>query len=293
MGLRFKYNAVLIAASLLGVIFAAGLSYTLVQETALRDVEREAQLMRTNANAVRNYTLEHIEPLLSDDGDILFQPETVTSFAARTVFEAVTEDFPKYTYKEAALNPTNPADLPTPQEERMIEQFRANPDLQRLTAEVATEEGPVLAMAFPVTIKNPGCLNCHSTPEIAPPAMVDLYGSVNGFGWQMNETVGAQIITVPLRVIAERAEDTAVMVAGVLAASFLLVLIVTNMLLTRIVIRPVTYLTEMAERVSLGDFSVAEYARVSKDEIGSLAGSFNRMRRSLDRALRMLEDDPR
>ena len=293
MGLRFKYNLVLIAASALGVVLAAGLSFALVQQSALRDVEREAQLMRANASAVRGYTLRHIEPLLADDGDILFQPETVTSFAARTVFEAVTDDFPQYTYKEAALNPTNPADLPSAEEAEMIAAFRVDPELARLTAEVETEAGPVLAMGFPITIEKPGCLICHSSPDIAPPAMVDLYGDQNGFGWEFGETVGAQIITVPLSLISERAQETAIMVAAVLGAAFALVLIVTNVLLTRIVIRPVKYLTEMAEKVSLGDFSVTEYSRASKDEIGSLAGSFNRMRRSLDRAMSMLEEDAR
>ncbi|WP_299204518.1 DUF3365 domain-containing protein [uncultured Tateyamaria sp.] len=290
MGLRFKYNLVLVSASLLGIVAAAGASYTLVRESALRDVEREAQLMRANATAVRNYTLAHIEPLLTDDGDILFQPEAVTSFAARTVFEAVTAEFPQYYYKEAALNPTNPEDLPTPAEADIIEQFRENPGLTQLSARIETDAGHLLMMAAPITINNPGCLNCHSSPDVAPPAMVDLYGSVNGFGWQLGETVGAQIITVPRSLIVERAKETALMVTVALGAAFTLVFVWTNILLSRVVIRPVSYLTKMAERVSMGDFSVPEYSRNSRDEISSLAQSFNRMRRSLDRAMGMLDE---
>lgn len=290
MGLRFKYNLVLISASVLGIVAAAGASHTLVRESALRDVEREAQLMRANATAVRNYTLEHIEPLLTDDGEILFQPEAVTSFAARTVFEAVTAEFPQYYYKEAALNPTNPEDLATPAEADIINQFREDPDLTQLSARIETDAGQLLMMAAPITIKNPGCLNCHSSPDVAPPAMVDLYGSVNGFGWEMGETVGAQIITVPRSLIVERAKETALMVTVALGAAFTLVFVWTNILLSRVVIRPVSYLTKMAERVSMGDLSVPEYSRTSRDEISSLAQSFNRMRRSLDRAMEMLDD---
>ena len=290
MGLRLKYNAVLLTASVLGVAGAVALSYIMVQDSATRDVEREARLMRANATAVRAYTVNHIDPLLSEDGEILFQPEAVTSFAARTIFDAVSAEFPQYAYKEAALDPTNPADLPTPLERDMIEQFRADPALESLSAQIDGPEGKLLTMAFPVTIENPGCLNCHSTPDIAPPAMLDLYGTANGFGWEFGETVGAQIITVPMTLIAERAEETAILVGSALLAAFALVLILTNVMLSRVVIRPVKYLSQMAERVSMGDFSVPEYARNSRDEIGSLAGSFNRMRRSLDRAMSMLDE---
>ena len=290
MGLRLKYNAVLLTASVLGVAGAVALSYIMVQDSATRDVEREARLMRANATAVRAYTVNHIDPLLSEDGEILFQPEAVTSFAARTIFDAVSAEFPQYAYKEAALDPTNPADLPTPLERGMIEQFRADPTLESLSAQIDGPDGKLLTMAFPVTIENPGCLNCHSTPDVAPPAMLDLYGTANGFGWEFGETVGAQIITVPMTLIAERAKETAILVGSALLAAFALVLILTNVMLSRVVIRPVKYLSQMAERVSMGDFSVPEYARNSRDEIGSLAASFNRMRRSLDRAMSMLDE---
>ena len=290
MGLRLKYNAVLLTASVLGVAGAVALSYLMVQDSATRDVEREARLMRANASAVRAYTVNHIDPLLSADGDILFQPEAVTSFAARTVFDAVSAEFPQYAYKEAALDPTNPDDLPTALERDMIEQFRADPELESLSARIEGPQGQLLTMAFPIAIENPGCLNCHSTPDVAPPAMLDLYGIENGFGWEFGETIGAQIITVPMTLIAERAEETAILVGSALLAAFTLVLILTNVMLTRVVIRPVKYLSQMAEHVSMGDFSVPEYARNSRDEIGSLAGSFNRMRRSLDRAMSMLDE---
>jgi len=46
----------------------------------------------------------------------------------------------------------------------------------------------------------------------------------------------------------------------------------------------------MASDVSMGKLDAPEYVRSSHDEIGSLAASFNRMRRSLQNAMRMLED---
>jgi protein-histidine pros-kinase len=46
----------------------------------------------------------------------------------------------------------------------------------------------------------------------------------------------------------------------------------------------------MADSVSMGQLDTPEYVRNSKDEIGSLSMSFNRMRRSLQNAMTMLEE---
>lgn len=289
MGLRFKYNTVLILACALGIAAATSTSYWIVQKSAVEEIKQAISLLRANATAVRSYTLNSIDPLLSDDNDILFLPETVTSYAARTVFATFREEFPQYSYKEAALNPTNPADLPNAIEASLIEQFRADPSLKQLSTVVENDGERFLTVAFPVTINKEGCLRCHSTPEAAPPAMVDLYGSENGFGWQLGETVGAQFVSAPMALANERAKETGLVLIAALAAAFLLVLVVTNIMLSRIVLRPVERMSKMAETVSLGDFSVPEYTKPGQDEISSLSTSFNRMRRSLESAMKMID----
>ena len=290
MGLRFKYNLVLVLACLLGIGAATGLSYWVVRDSSVEEIEQEIGLLRSSALAVRSYTLNSIDPLLSDDSDILFFPESVTSYAAQAVFANFRKDFPQYAYKEAALNPTNPADLPTPLEASLIEQFRADPSLERLSTVVENDDGRFLTVAFPLVVKQEGCLRCHSTPEVAPPAMVDLYGPVNGFGWQLGETIGAQVISAPMSLADDRAKETVVILVAALSIAFLLVLIVTNGMLSRIVLRPVARMSTVAEKVSMGDFSVPEYAKPGKDEISSLSSSFNRMRRSLERAMKMIDE---
>ena len=290
LGLRFKYNLVLVLACLLGIVTATGLSYWVVQDSAVEEIKQEIRLLRAKALAVRSYTLNSIDPLLSDNNDILFFPESVTSYAAQTVFATFQKDFPQYYYKEAALNPTNPADLPNALEAELIEQFRADPSLDQLSTVVENEDGRFLTVAFPLTVKKKGCLRCHSTPEVAPPAMVDLYGPVNGFGWQLGETIGAQVFSTPMSLADDRAKEMVVILIAALSVAFLLVLVVTNVMLSRIVLRPVAHMSAVAEKVSLGDFSVPEYAKPGKDEISSLSASFNRMRRSLESAMKMIDE---
>ena len=60
------------------------------------------------------------------------------------------------------------------------------------------------------------------------------------------------------------------------------------MLLLFAVVRPLRRLSTMADQISMGQLDIPELPAGGKDEISVLAGSFNRMRRSLDRALKML-----
>ncbi|MCD2184694.1 Tll0287-like domain-containing protein [Rhizobium sp. GN54] len=289
MGLRLKYNIVLFLACFVGIAAATVISFFFVQKSATEEIMQSISLLRSNAIAVRSYTLNSIDPLLSDNNDILFLPETVTSYAARTVFATFQKQFPEFSYKEAALNPTNPADLPNELEAKLIEQLRADSSLDRISTVVENDTGRFFTVAFPLTITQEGCLTCHSTPEAAPPAMVDLYGPHNGFGWKMGETVGAQIISAPMSIVEKRARETGLILIGGLTLVFLLVFVLTNLMLGRIVVRPVRRMSDLAEKVSMGDFSQPEYRKPGKDEISSLSLSFNRMRRSLERAMSMID----
>lgn len=289
MGLRFKYNIVLLLACLLGIAAATAISYLIVQKSAVEEIRHSINLVRANALAIRSYTLNSITPLLSNDNDILFLPETVTSFAAQAVFSTFKDRFPEFNYKEAALNPTNPADLPNELEASLIEQLRADPSLDQIATVVENDKGRFLTVAFPLTITQEGCLQCHSTPAAAPPAMVDLYGPENGFGWRLGETVGAQIISAPMSIADRRAQETGLILIAGFSVVFFLVFVMTNLMLGSIVLRPVRRMSDVAEKVSMGDFSVPEYSKPGRDEISSLSISFNRVRRSLERAMSMID----
>jgi protein-histidine pros-kinase len=71
---------------------------------------------------------------------------------------------------------------------------------------------------------------------------------------------------------------------------FLVALVVLDMALVFTITRPAARLSTMADKISLGDFTVVELPVRGKDEISALADSFNRMRRSLERAMKMLEE---
>ena len=231
MGQRLKFNLAILLPSLIAMFAAGYLVWEDARKDAISAIEREINLMRSNALAIRSYTAREILPLLEADRDIMFLPQTVPSFSAQTVFETFQKSFPDYSYKEAALNPTNPDDLANPLEEEMILHLRENPDLEHMSQVVEQDGKNFYAMAFPLTIKNEACLECHTTPDLAPATMVDLYGPDNGFGWKLGETIGAQIFLAPLDNIKDDIQIKMTKLMAALGAGVLLVLIFANIAL--------------------------------------------------------------
>ena len=246
--------------------------------------------MMAAMNATLHYTETQVTPLLARPIKVQFLPQAIPYFAAQQSFDLLAKERPDYTLRQPAENPTNPNDRPAPWEAGIIRSFQENPGLQSLTTERATEGGGVISLSQPVRVTDNGCLACHSTPQAAPPSMIDVYGSDNGFGWKLNDTVGAQVVSVPVRVPLARARQSLYSIMAALSAVFAIMLVVLNLLLHRLIIGPVRRISRTADEVSLGNLLVPEFVTSSKDEIGSLAQSFNRMRRSLVAAFNLLED---
>lgn len=288
MNLKLRFNLVFALMFVLALGVAGGMVYRLVQGNASAEVVRDAQRMMDVAIAVRGYTVDNIKPHLDPMLDRHFLPETVPAFAATETLARLAAKQPGYSYKEATLNPTNPRDKPAAWERNVVESFRAQTTTNELSGEVSTPQGDLFYVARPIRITNPACLACHSTPAAAPASLIAKYGTKAGFGWQLNEIVGAQIVAVPTALPQEKAKQLFVTFIGSLVAVFVVLFLVLNWLLQRLVVRPVREVAQAARRVSQGDMSLAEFSESRFDEIGTLQKSFNRMRRSLVKAMGML-----
>jgi len=290
MGLRTKFNLVMIAAFAIGLVVATVLAREITTEEAKRQVLNEATLIMRAGTAIRSYTQKEISPLLSEQMSVRFLPHSVQSWSAHTVLRAVQKDFPDYSYKEAALNPTNPADRATNWEADIIAAFKRDNDLNEFVVTRDTPTGQFLTFARPFRLTDRGCLACHSTPAAAPATMVDLYGPGNGFGWVQGDVIGAQVVSVPMTLALKRANHSLLAFVGALSAVFVVMLVALNVLMHFFILKPVQQITVLARDVSAGKPDVPEYAVKGKDEIASLGRSFNLMHRSLQNAMRMLEN---
>jgi HAMP domain-containing protein len=287
MSLLLRINAALGAIFAVAGLIAAYACWSILENNARHEVLAEASLMLDSASAVRTYTANEIDPLLNDHMKDGFPPQSIPFYAATQNFLHLRERHPQYTYKEATLNPTNLRDRAADWEADIIQRFRNDAHAEEMVGDRDTPMGKSLYLARPIPVEA-GCLACHSTPAQAPPTLIARYGSDHGFGWQAHEIVGAQVVSVPYASAtanAHRAFRAFVLsLLGVFAAVFA----VTNAVLFYWVVRPMRRMATVANQLSLGETPQGEFPQRGAVEILGLSASFERLRKSLEKAMRLL-----
>ena len=177
MRLLAKFSLIFVVVFGAGLGAAAYLFYGLLQRNAREQVLYNAQLMMETALAMRGYTFYQVKPAIEDTmeqqraaqsqdqadqifrdlcakrglvGKRVFRPQTVGAFAATELFVHLRKNYPDYSYKEAAPNPTNPRNRPLDWEEDVIKAFKNRPDLKLFNGERDTPLGRSLFLARPL-----------------------------------------------------------------------------------------------------------------------------------------------
>ena len=227
--MKLRVNLVLLVVTAIVVELFAAVSTPFLENIARADVLQRARIMMEAAAGIRTYTSNEIAPLLTAGiGEDKFHPQTVPAYAASKNFAALAAKFHDYAYREAALNPMNPANRAVAWEVDIINNFRGNPSWEELITERETETGRVLNLSHPI-VSGKNCLACHGTVQGAPRAMVAAYGTQNGFGWKLNEIVGAQIVSVPMAVALDQSARIRSLFICVLICVFLLLIALFNL----------------------------------------------------------------
>ena len=289
MKLTTKINLILAATFVVGLTLAGVNAYFLTEDNALQQVTDQAELIMREALAVRSYTVNELRPLLNKADDGKFHPQTVAAYSATQIANLVRQARPNYSYKEAVFNPTNPRDKATPAEERIIRQFISDPSLDKLVGSQEIDGVKSLYISYPIRITDPRCLACHSKPKNAPAAMRAIYGDEGGFGWQLNEVVDTQMVVVPYTLPAQLARKTFFSFILSMAAIFMVLFLVINIIIRKLVLKPVAQITRMADETSKGNLRNPEIKVTGNDEIADMLRAFNRMRRSIIKIVQMMK----
>jgi signal transduction histidine kinase/CheY-like chemotaxis protein len=286
-----KFTLLLTLVFLGGIILSGVTLSSAMQRKAEEEVTNTAKILTQTMNSVRSYTSNNIQPLLKQrlQTEPKFISETVPAYSARQVFEGFRAhpEYKSFFYKEATLNPTNLKDKADEFETKLVEKFRSQSKLTEVSGYRDSNGEKLFFIARPLAVKQASCLECHSTPEVAPKSQLVTFGDRNGFGWKLNEIVAAQTVYVPAGEVFARGHKYLALSMSIFVAIFAAVVLLINWLLKRTVINPIKQLTTIAHRVSTGTLSseqVAEFdsSRISKvarraDEPGQLARAFQHM----------------
>ena len=284
MTLRLKanlvYAAVMSIAVLLGLLIARAAS----NQISLATATREASLMTAEADVAARYTREDVAPLIvsNDRSGVLFVPQGMPFYAVETQARLLADIKPGFGLRRVMLDPTSAVDRPTPLERVTIERLRGSPD----HAPFVERHGHTLDLVTPLRMVNGVCATCFTSRAAAPPGLLDAFGFHAGFNRKPGEIVGITIASVPLAIEPAFGDRDILLWLIAVAATLWGAL---NLILEYVVLRPIGRVAAIAERVSLGQPGVDEFAASGGGEIGILTRSFNRLRRSMESALALIE----
>ena len=292
LNLSTRFTLILAAVFLVGILIGGTAHWRALQGRAQDEITTQGKLLIESMNAVRSYTSDNVRPLLADDLNASreFIPETVPAFSARSVFEnfRAQVDFETYLYKEAALNPTSPADLADDFKAQLLRYMIAKKTTGEVNGYRALNQERLFYIARPLAIGSESCLECHGDPMDAPESLINTYGNQGGFGWEVGQIVATQIIYVPADEVFSAALRTFTLVMSVFVSIFALLTLLINFLLKRYVIQPVNILGGLSQKISADenfsedlDSASLESVAARSDEMGKLAQVFLHMAREV------------
>lgn len=243
--LKVRLNLVLLLVGTVTVLVSGWLVREALTERAEAEIKARSLQQMAMAQAVRSYTSDHIRSLLLQDATT-FRAPAIPSFAAVTTMKYLQESYPGFKYQEVAINPTNPSNKAAGWALEVVNKLRHGEDKEVF---VKTGQGATAALHYarPITVAA-SCLACHGQASAAPRTMVAKYGSTNGFGWQVGDVIGAQIVSVPASAaLAEVRSTFGYYLAG--AAGVVLSLFVAlNWMLSSVLVKPIQSSQETLRR---------------------------------------------
>lgn len=288
LGTSGLIRRILLVILIVSLAIGAGTLYIVLRNRALETAANDARLLLTAALAVSDYTVDEVVPTIEKLPPDQFYRQAVPFYASKAVFNRFTKTYPNYFFRASALNPTSSDDRPTPEEVELTDKFRRDPSLKEIQGIRHDLGGTYFFLAKPIRVDNEQCLACHSTPARAPSSMIAEYGSSNGFGWSLHETVGVLELSVPIASELRGTIQLTVTLVGGLLFCFLITYLALTTALGSALVTPLRHLADAADAVSRSKDEHIILPESGTRELRQLSGAITRLNLSLRKALRDL-----
>jgi len=243
-------------------------------------ISQQAEMALEFNLAIREYASRKVRPFAENHaGRDIFIPELMsTSYISRTIFEEVRAKFPQYVVRFSSDDPRNPLNIANADEMRMIEYFRRNPHVNRVTDEIQIDGKRYLAHFTPKWMRAE-CLQCHADPRDAPAGLIQRYGATASFHKKVGELAGIDTVAVPLEsvddTLAGEVRYRSLTLALGIALLFAAVIVVFRYAVARRLALIAKHFNEIA--ANAGSPSMTPVEIKAHDEIGSLGVAFNKL----------------
>jgi HAMP domain-containing protein len=284
-------SKVLVPALATMVILSVGLGFVIYRQekrSVIAQARQTAHSIGAQIAADRAmYTEKVVQKLVAEHSDITFAdmknvgaPKTLplpASFVHLT--SNVVNSKGLHTVDLLSLWNINPDKKPPTEEIRhALEELVKAPDQQQ---EIIVDQGPTAHFtSFTADMASAqGCVDCHNRLPESPK-----------HDFRLGDVMGGLMVSVPLtKPLADASDNAMLLTVGLIGVFGIVILLIASIQWTYIS-KPLLKLERSADAISLGELEDPVVAE-SKDEVGSLALAFERMRVSLARAMANLEKE--
>ena len=287
MKIRSQFFVVVTITSIIGAGVLGFLSYQFSKSAAIKNAKDKVDVIGSYTNATLHFFRSQQIPLIKELVDEeRYYPEVMSGFAmARNIAQNFKKEQPGYIIKNAAIDPLWEENKADSEEIRVINTFKGDPNLKKLTGFINKKDERYYYRAVPQVMKKK-CLKCHGEPDDAPKDQIVIYGDANGYHWKVGDIVSAMFIYVPISDVLKEAKKSSINLILLSALGGFGALMVIVLFLNVKVVTPITKLSSKAEDVSLGKNLEDPVDMTPNQEIGDLSRALDRLRRSISHLMK-------
>lgn len=281
-----KFNIALVIMYITTVMLTVPVVYWATKKQVYDRAEADLVLLVDVVRSIQDFVATDLRPHFMKE-KIFFSPSFSGIVATARIAKYLSEKQPQYYIKNASDNPLNRNNLAYGIELDLLQQFRQSRGSDSITT-VGDINGRTYLVSSAPKISKKGCLRCHGNPNKAPADVTETYGQESGYGYLPGQVVGVSLVGVPLADVQTLAVQRSLIIVGAVTLLFALLFLVVNLLVKRLILKPINEITEVATAVSQGDIRRAVLFTQRNDEIADLALAFELMRRSLITAMKRM-----
>lgn len=278
-------------ATLAGV-FIFSILYFHLKSLMESEVSDKSHLMLSMADAVQDYVRRELRPEMYKalPSEKFIIKAMSSSYISRHVMERLNVDASQYYYRRVALNARNIDSIPTELEKRLILYFRSNPGVTHWEGNELIDGQDFYMSARPVVYLQ-SCMHCHGRAGDAPKEMLDMYGSVRGFGYPVGKVSGVVCAGFPVQHTIRQIKDVTFGYLMLYLAGMVIFFILISFYFNKLVVHNLHRLTSIFHRHFAGDEEdrIIEKLR-HRDEIEALVNGLEELAAYLGRTRQKLED---
>jgi len=257
------------------------------------EISQRSRMLLAQSDAVQDYVKTVLRPEMFKalpEGRFMLKAMSSSYISREVMARLNVKDASGYHYRRVSIKPRNPASTPDAFETGLIESFGRDRTMVFWEDTTLVKGREYHLVARPVVFKE-SCMQCHGAPSDAPRELIDIYGSANGFHYEVGEVGGVVVAGFPVDMIKLPAKELTSQYLSLYFLGILFFAALISLFFDRLVMKNLRKLSDVFRTRFSGEEELPIIERLGqKDEIEGLVEGVEELAVCLAGARNELQD---